>query len=273
MALQGGVISLTVEFAQGLSEKDFFGRQDPYCIIRCGNQVFRTRTHVDGGKNPVWNQTFPFNVVSENSAFITIMDSDEGDDDFVGTATIDFSTARSYGTDRRQVPVTKKSGKQKGLLSVSLTFSAAGGPPPAGAYPPHASPYGTPAGYPSAPPPNGAYPPPPGAYPPPPGAYPPPPGAYPPPPGAYPPPPGAYPPAHGAYPPPGAYPHHPPGAYPPPPHAHMSAPPAYYPPPVVHTVGVAAPVHYAGAYPPAVVMTGYGHHHHHHKHKGFKMFK
>lgn len=38
--------------------------QDPYCIVKCGGQTFKTRTAKDGGKNPVWNETFTVGVVS-----------------------------------------------------------------------------------------------------------------------------------------------------------------------------------------------------------------
>ncbi len=31
--------------------------------MRCGGQQFRTKTATDGGKNPVWNETFSYNVV------------------------------------------------------------------------------------------------------------------------------------------------------------------------------------------------------------------
>ena len=30
--------------------------QDPYCLVSCGAQTLRSRTHQNGGKNPVWNQ-------------------------------------------------------------------------------------------------------------------------------------------------------------------------------------------------------------------------
>lgn len=32
-----------------------------------------------GGKNPVWNETFNFNVINENNAEIAIMDDDVGE--------------------------------------------------------------------------------------------------------------------------------------------------------------------------------------------------
>ena len=45
MALDAGELTLTLEFAQGLKDKDLFGRQDPYCVITCGSQRFKSRTH------------------------------------------------------------------------------------------------------------------------------------------------------------------------------------------------------------------------------------
>ncbi len=55
-------------------------RQDPYCILRVGGQQFRTRTAVDGGKNPVWNETFTFNCINENTVDFEIKVSGHGED-------------------------------------------------------------------------------------------------------------------------------------------------------------------------------------------------
>lgn len=67
MALTAGELYLTLEFAQGLKDKDFFGKQDPYAIVSIGNQQYRSKTHTDGGRNPVWSQTFNFNIINEVS--------------------------------------------------------------------------------------------------------------------------------------------------------------------------------------------------------------
>ena len=45
MALDAGELTLTLEFAHGLKDMDLFGRQDPYCIITCGAQRFKSKTH------------------------------------------------------------------------------------------------------------------------------------------------------------------------------------------------------------------------------------
>ena len=74
MALDAGFIELTLEFASELKDVQWIGRQDPYCKIKIGNQEFKSRTAKDGGKTPVWHETFRFNVINENSFSITVKD-------------------------------------------------------------------------------------------------------------------------------------------------------------------------------------------------------
>lgn len=296
-------MTVVVEFAKDLKDKDFFGKQDPYCIVKCGGQTFRTKTATDAGKNPVWNQSFAINVINDNTLDLTIMDDNVGKDDIIGTAVVQLARAREHGSDTIQAPVYTKSHKQHGFVSVRLQFAknsalksgGHGAPPPGypGAVPPGYPPahgaappgYPAPFGAPSAPPapypqpqPQGFGAPPPGhGYPPPQQAgYPPqyPPAGYPPQQG-YPPqhgaPPPGYPPQHGAYPPPqhGAYPPPQYGAYPPP---AGYLPGAYGQPAGAHLVvpGMGA-VHLTGA--PQYGMHGaYGHGKKHkgYKHKGYK---
>lgn len=123
MALSAGVMSVTLTFAQGLKDKDWFGRQDPYAIVRCGGQHFRTRTHVDGGKNPVWNETFSFNIINENSLEVTVMDADVGPDDFIGSAVVSLARAREQGADSVQAPVVcKHTRKHHGFVAMNLRW-------------------------------------------------------------------------------------------------------------------------------------------------------
>lgn len=58
MALEAGVIVLTLEYADELKDVQWFGRQDPYCNVIIGNQEFKSKTANAGGKTPVWNETF-----------------------------------------------------------------------------------------------------------------------------------------------------------------------------------------------------------------------
>lgn len=49
-----------------LKDKDFLGKQDPYCIIEFGGQKFQTQVISGGGKTPRWVDTFNFNASSGN---------------------------------------------------------------------------------------------------------------------------------------------------------------------------------------------------------------
>lgn len=124
MALEAGELRLTLQFAQGLKDEDWFGKQDPYCIIQCGSQKVRSRTHTDGGRNPVWNENFNLQVVNENEITVTIMDADVlSRDDLVGIAHIPLAQARECLNDVHfTAPVITKRGKQRGFLSVVVRF-------------------------------------------------------------------------------------------------------------------------------------------------------
>jgi Ca2+-dependent lipid-binding protein len=79
-------------------------QQDPACVVTCGSQKVRSKTHTDGGKNPVWNQTFRFNVINENDITLTVVEDDViGRDDLIGTGHVQLAKARQYGQDRQQV--------------------------------------------------------------------------------------------------------------------------------------------------------------------------
>lgn len=233
--LEPGELTLIVEFAKGLKDKDWFGKQDPYCLLTCGAQTFRGRTAKDGGTSPVWNETFNFSVINENDIGIVIKDEDTGKDDTIGTAHVPLAKAREHGRDSQQVPVLSKSGKQHGFIQLTLTFaknSSIKG---------YAGSAGVPPAYPTA---MMGYPPP--SYQPPPFAsgHAPSPG-YPPPTG---PPPQQY---SASYPPPGMHPTAPSAG-----NATPGAPPSSYPPAVPPPAG-APPTGYppAGAppfgYPPS----------------------
>eukprot|EP00955_Chlamydomonas_euryale_P100007 365253-Chlamydomonas_euryale.AAC.35 len=45
---------------------DTFGKQDPYVVVRVGRQTYKTKVQHNGGINPVFNETFVFNMTSAN---------------------------------------------------------------------------------------------------------------------------------------------------------------------------------------------------------------
>ena len=57
-----GLLEVHVLSANGLVDKQWVGKQDPYCKLQLGNQSYRTTTASDGGTKPVWNERFQFQV-------------------------------------------------------------------------------------------------------------------------------------------------------------------------------------------------------------------
>ncbi|KXZ48798.1 hypothetical protein GPECTOR_25g382 [Gonium pectorale] len=158
MALEAGTLRVTLQYAKGIKDCDWFGRQDPYAKLRVGSQEVRSRMVRDGGRNPVWDETFDFNVINENTLEITIMDEDTVvRDDLIGTCSVSLARVREQGVDRVQAPLTagKKAQRQEGFVALALSFTPNSRLRPGaagyGAY--GAPPYGAPApayGYPPA---------------------------------------------------------------------------------------------------------------------------
>ncbi len=62
----------------------YFTHQDPYCIIKIGNQKHKTKVHKGGGKNPQWSDTFQFQATGDRLLTIQAYDWDPLHDDFIG---------------------------------------------------------------------------------------------------------------------------------------------------------------------------------------------
>ncbi|GIL49248.1 hypothetical protein Vafri_5330, partial [Volvox africanus] len=125
MALDAGNLRVTLHYAKDIKDCDWFGRQDPYARLRVGSQEKRSRVCRDGGRNPVWDETFEFPIINENTLEMTLMDQDTlVRDDLIGTCCISLAKAREQGHDVVQAPVSsgKKIHKQRGFVQVTLSF-------------------------------------------------------------------------------------------------------------------------------------------------------
>ncbi|KAI5661118.1 hypothetical protein M9H77_20441 [Catharanthus roseus] len=235
--IHGQLLEVTVVGCNKLKDTEWISRQDPYVCLEYGSTKYRTRTHTDGGKNPIFQEKFVFtlieglrelNVLVWNSNTLTY-------DDFIGSGKVQLQKVLSQGYDDSPWTLQTKTGRYAGEVRLILHFTNAN--KPATSYGSSAPPYMAPpmpqSSLYSAPPPSLPSYPPATTYPPSPySAYPPNPAAHPPSPYHQPQPasyPSPYPPAHSVYPPP---------AYPPP-HESSHYPPSHYPP---------GP--YPGIYPP-----------------------
>ncbi|TYH59497.1 hypothetical protein ES332_D08G225600v1 [Gossypium tomentosum] len=117
-----GSLEVFLASAKGLEDTDFLFKMDPYVILTCGTQ--EQKSSVASGSEPVWNENFIFNV-SEGAEELKlkIMDSDIGNDDFVGEAEICLKSVLREG---RIPPTAYNIVKNKefcGEIKVGLTFN------------------------------------------------------------------------------------------------------------------------------------------------------
>ncbi|KDO29388.1 hypothetical protein SPRG_05925 [Saprolegnia parasitica CBS 223.65] len=155
--------------ARNLHDAQTFGKQDPYCKISVGHRTFKTRVHDNGGRNPVWNDKFVFEVADMqlSQLVIEIWDSNYTSDDYIGTCRLPMSIFASGQVIDQWYPVNYRN-QQRGEINLRvqmLGIAGAHAPPAYGHQQPYAAPppaYQQPAppayaqpsapGYPSAPP-------------------------------------------------------------------------------------------------------------------------
>jgi len=51
-----------------------FGKADPYAKLRIGTQEFSSKPNPGGGKNPVWNEEFTFDISNEKEMELEVLD-------------------------------------------------------------------------------------------------------------------------------------------------------------------------------------------------------
>lgn len=65
------------------TDKDMFGKSDPYTICIIGNEKQQTKAHSGGGKNPQWMDTLCFNSMDQFMK-VQVYDKDTFSDDMIG---------------------------------------------------------------------------------------------------------------------------------------------------------------------------------------------
>ncbi|GIL49251.1 hypothetical protein Vafri_5332 [Volvox africanus] len=125
MSLAPGTLRVKLEYAKDIKDCDFFGRQDPYVRLRVGDQERKSRVCKNGGTQPVWDETFDFVILHENTVDLELLDADRtSHDDVIGRCAVSISKTREHGRDSVRAPVIsgKKYKKPMGFISVQLEF-------------------------------------------------------------------------------------------------------------------------------------------------------
>ena len=100
-----------------------FGKADPYAKLRIGTQEFSTKPNPGGGKNPIWNEEFLFDISNERDMEVEVLDKETvGNDKFMGRLKVSIMEWVANGRFDGDLDVVDKAGKPVGRISLSCKF-------------------------------------------------------------------------------------------------------------------------------------------------------
>lgn len=106
-----------------------FGKADPYARLRVGTQEFSTKPNPGGGKNPIWNEEFMFDISNERDMEVEVLDKETvGNDKFMGRLKVSIMEWIANGRFDGDLDLTDKAGKSVGRISLSCKFERPSGP-------------------------------------------------------------------------------------------------------------------------------------------------
>ena len=104
-------------------DTETFGKMDPYCVIKLGNQIQRSAVASSAGKFPNWQDALTFRKTNEDMITIAVWDRDDASsDDLVGECTIPLG--RLLGNNGRfedWIELQYK-GRKSGDIRIASTF-------------------------------------------------------------------------------------------------------------------------------------------------------
>lgn len=103
--------------------QEMFGKANPYARLQVGSQQFQTQVHPEGGKNPIWNEEFIYDISSERELTINIFDKQNvGTDKFMGRSRVSIIEWIANGKFEGELEVEDKAGKPVGKIALSVRF-------------------------------------------------------------------------------------------------------------------------------------------------------
>jgi len=103
---------------------EWIGKQDPYLKMNFKAYKVRTKTHHAGGRTPIWNQTFSFELDGKDPDIqLECFDEDTGRDDFIGGGSLNIAKVVEAKGAEFWVPICNKKGTQTGELGFKAKFA------------------------------------------------------------------------------------------------------------------------------------------------------
>jgi serine/threonine-protein phosphatase 2B regulatory subunit len=100
-----------------------FGKADPYAKLRVGTQEFSTKPNPGGGKNPIWNEEFSFDISNEREIDVEVLDKETvGNDKFMGQCQVSIMEWIANGKFDGDLDLLDKAGKPVGRVTLSVKF-------------------------------------------------------------------------------------------------------------------------------------------------------
>ena len=125
-----GTLEVNILNAIRLVETQSFGKQDPYCVVRVGEESARTKVCRDGGTAPTWNERFTFQLARvEEELVVRLWNSNSlKSDKCIGSARIPLAKVYAEGYDDVDAKVMTTKGAPGGMLNMVLTWVPAATP-------------------------------------------------------------------------------------------------------------------------------------------------
>ena len=100
-----------------------FGKADPYSKLRIGTQEYSTKPNPGGGKNPIWNEEFTFDISNEKEMEIEVLDKETvGNDKFMGRCKVSIIEWIANGRFEGDLDLQDKMNKPVGRVTVACRF-------------------------------------------------------------------------------------------------------------------------------------------------------
>ena len=107
------------------------GKADPYAKLTIASQSFSTKVHSNGGKKPIWGDSYEFKVQNEKEVKIEVLDKETvGKDKPIGSCTVSIMDWIQKGSFEGEVEINDSAGKPAGKVTISVKFQRPSAAPP-----------------------------------------------------------------------------------------------------------------------------------------------
>jgi len=119
-----GNLKVTIVEAKNLKDEDTMGKGDPYVKLILDDHNSQSTKPKKGELNPVYNETFNFNIDGQKGLKLEVWDKDPGKDDLIGKSDINLSNVMTNGHDDEWVKIKQHMiGRSKGEVHLTMDFT------------------------------------------------------------------------------------------------------------------------------------------------------